>query len=1019
MEPPVETSWEENQRLKRSMNDLVSLLALPAICVGEDPVHIASTLLDVLSAMLPVDFVYARLFDTDGACPNEIVRVGQACALGMSEIGKALDHLLGETESNWPSSARMDVGVGGVFLAVARLGLEGEAGVLVVGSAKADFPSQSDQLLLSVAANQASIALQGARQARDQNRLAKELDQRVTERTSELVAANRTLMLEIEERRRTEEALRESKEALATSRHDLQLIVDTIPAFAWLTRPDGYVEFFSQHYLDYAGLSAEQSQGWGWTAIMHPDDLDELTAKWQALMIAGVPGEAEARVRRSDGTYRWFLIRANPSRDEYGKIIKWYGADTDIDERKRAEEKVIDAERELQRMIDGIPALVGAFRADGSQISSNKRGRVFTGLSSEDIANGGWRNRIHPEDVEAEENKWLECIATGEPFELEYRVQAADGTYRWHMARRIPIRDDAGKVMRWYGVSHDIDGRKQAEAFLAGEKRLLEMIASGSSLRDVLSALCTFVEEAAPDCFCDVHMFDQDSLTIAYAVAPSLPSAYSDPIAGTPLSGDLLPCGIAAVEKVQVVTEDIERDPRWYNSPVRSHVLRHGYRSVWSTPVCSKEGRVLATFCIIQRKPSSPSPHQQDLIAHATQIASIAIERSLTEAALRRTETLLSEAQRLSSTGAFSWRVDTDEIAFSEELYRIFEFDPAHPVTMNQILDRIHPDDIPSLSTHMARVRAGEGNLGYEIRIRMPDHSVKFLRTFGRVVRRQDDRLECLAAVQDVTEYRRAEEALGKARTELAHVSKVSSLGTLTASIAHEVNQPLSGIVTNASTCLRMLAANPPNIDGALETARRTIRDGNLAADVIARLRALFSKRAPIIEAVDLNEAVREVLALSSGDIRDSRVVLQSQLAEGLPHVAGDRVQLQQVIMNLLRNAADAMSEIEDRPRQVMIRTEPEANGHVRLSVQDTGTGFGPDGSHRLFEAFYTTKSDGMGIGLSISRSIIDSHCGRLWAAANDGPGVTFSFSVPEFSAALLMQDMDVAHNDKKSVGVR
>ena len=226
-------------------------------------------------------------------------------------------------------------------------------------------------------------------------------------------------------------------------------------------------------------------------------------------------------------------------------------------------------------------------------------------------------------------------------------------------------------------------------------------------------------------------------------------------------------------------------------------------------------------------------------------------------------------------------------------------------------------------------------------------------------------------------------------------MARVTSLGALTASIAHEVNQPLSGIITNASTCLRMLAADPPNVDGARETARRTIRDGNRASDVITRLRALFSKKDATTESVDLNEATREVIALSLSELQRNRVILRAELADDLPPVTGDRVQLQQVILNLLLNASDAMSGVDDRPRQLVIRTERDEGDRVRLTVQDAGVGFDPQAVDRLFEAFYTTKSDGMGIGLSVSRSIIESHHGRLWATPNDGPGATFSFSIP------------------------
>jgi len=222
----------------------------------------------------------------------------------------------------------------------------------------------------------------------------------------------------------------------------------------------------------------------------------------------------------------------------------------------------------------------------------------------------------------------------------------------------------------------------------------------------------------------------------------------------------------------------------------------------------------------------------------------------------------------------------------------------------------------------------------------------------------------------------------------------VMSLGALTASIAHEVNQPLSGIITNASTCLKMLDADFPNVDGARETAKRTIRDGRRAADVITRLRALFTNKDAATELVDLNEATREVIALSRSELERNRVVTRTELADTLPLVTADRVQLQQVIINLLRNGSDAMSEVDDRPRELLFRTEVDEGG-VRLSVRDAGTGFESQTVEQLFRAFYTTKADGMGIGLSVSRSIIENHGGRLWATPNDGPGVTFSFSIP------------------------
>ena len=226
-------------------------------------------------------------------------------------------------------------------------------------------------------------------------------------------------------------------------------------------------------------------------------------------------------------------------------------------------------------------------------------------------------------------------------------------------------------------------------------------------------------------------------------------------------------------------------------------------------------------------------------------------------------------------------------------------------------------------------------------------------------------------------------------------MGRVSTLGALTASIAHEVNQPLAGIITNASTSLLMLADDPPDIDGALDSAQRTIRDANRASEVIARLRALFKKTTTANESLDLNEATREVLALSMSELQRGQVIVRTELANDLLPVTGDRVQLQQVVLNLVLNAAEAMSAIEDRPRLLVVRTERDESDHVRLTVCDTGPGFDPQSANRLFETFYTTKRDGMGIGLSISRSIIERHQGRLWAAPSDGPGATFAFSIP------------------------
>jgi PAS domain S-box-containing protein len=372
-------------------------------------------------------------------------------------------------------------------------------------------------------------------------------------------------------------------------------------------------------------------------------------------------------------------------------------------------------------------------------------------------------------------------------------------------------------------------------------------------------------------------------------------------------------------------------------------------------------------------------------------------EQKRAERASRRSEAFLAEAQRLSLIGSFSWKIATDEITWSEQLYRIYELEVGLPVTLELIRTRVHPEDM-SLIEKMKMVNAARGGgneFEWQWRLMMPDHSIKHMHAVAHATRDQNDQLEYIAAVQDVTVRRLSEEARDKAQSELARVASAMSLGTLAASIAHELNQPLSGIVTNASTCLRMLAAESPNVNGALETARRTIRDANRGSGVIKRLRTLFSKKEPTQEQVNLNDATREVIALSLSELQRNRVVLRQELADDLPTVTADRIQLQQVILNLLRNASDAMNTVDDRPRELVIRTERDEGDHVRFSVKDAGIGLKPEAAETVFESFYTTKKDGMGIGLSVSRSIINAHQGHLWATANEGSGATFSFAIP------------------------
>jgi PAS domain S-box-containing protein len=389
-------------------------------------------------------------------------------------------------------------------------------------------------------------------------------------------------------------------------------------------------------------------------------------------------------------------------------------------------------------------------------------------------------------------------------------------------------------------------------------------------------------------------------------------------------------------------------------------------------------------------------------------VAQLGVARDIT--ARKRAEARLRESERhlrlLTETIPVMLWSATPEGAIDYCNARFLEytgFDAEQVMGPDGFTKVLHPDDVDrTIQEWLSCVRTGAS---FQVEVRKyhaADATYRWCMASARPLLDEHGRiLKWYGTVVDMHDWRQAQEELRHTQEKLAYMMRVTTMGELTASIAHEVNQPLSGIMTNAGTCLRMLAADPPDVAGACETVRRTIRDAHRASEVIARLRALFSGKELTTESMDLNEATLEVIALSMNELQRHRVMLRPELADDLPLVTANRVQLQQVILNLLRNAADAMAGVDDSPRQLLIRTERDEGDRVRLTVQDVGVGLEPHVVDKVFQAFYTTKSSGMGIGLSVSRSIIEKHGGRLWGEPNDGPGATFAFSIPRDPARM------------------
>ncbi|WJI81959.1 MULTISPECIES: PAS domain-containing protein [unclassified Mesorhizobium] len=918
----IDVLLAENNRLQRCLSDLGSVMALPSTWGGREPSLMAGQLLDLVLGMLDLDFAHLHFKDANDNTRRQVTRLSQwARSVATSEdFGAMLGPLTTAEATEW--AQRLTVGGSVLTILPVRLGALGEFGLLVTGSRREDFPRETETVLLSVAAAQATIGLQAA--------------------------------LQLDEEKRSAHA----EQAIAANERNLAQFVNTIPGLAWSARIDGSAEFFNQHYLDYVGLTVDEALGAGWVNAVHPEDLEGLIASWHAMLASRQAGEAEARLKRFDGEYRWFLFRTNPLHDEAGGVVKWFGVNIDIEDRKKAEEALRTGEWNLRQLTETIPQMLWSATPDGSIDYCNARLLDYTGFSVDEIIGGGWIKMLHADDVERARKVWLASIENGTPYQVEVRTfHAADRSYRWVLTDALPLHDDFGQILRWYGSCIDIHDRKEAESAIAASER---------TLAQIIDTIPVYVWSAGADGSTDfLNSGYLEYLGIGRDQMQDWPwSAVVHPDDRQASAGvwkDLLVSGRAG--EVQARFRRFDGEYRWF-------LFR-------ANPLRDETGAVKWFGVTIDIE-----------------------ELKRAEERLRASEWNLRHLTETIPQMLWSAKPDGAIDYCNTRLLDYAGF-TAGKITGDGWKSLVHPDDLAQAarawSTSVVTGRP------YQVEARLihaADRSFRWCLTTGLPLRDEDGRiLKWYGVCVDMHEWKEAQDELRETQAALAYITRVMTMSQLTASIAHELNQPLAGIMTNAGTALRMLTAEPPNIDGARETAKRTIRDAQRASEVISRLRALFTKRITTSEVVDLNAAAQEVVALSSNELHKRNVSLRVNFAQNLPHVIGDRVQLQQVMLNFILNGAEAMDEVMDRPRELFVSTELERTGHVRVSVKDAGGGFDPALVEKLFGPFYTTKSDGMGIGLSVSKTIVENHQGRVWAERNDGLGATFNFSVPSLIA--------------------
>jgi PAS domain S-box-containing protein len=789
---------------------------------------------------------------------------------------------------------------------------------------------------------------------------------------------------DIEDRKRAEEELKKQ------TAH-LDELFELAPHAVVLVDSEVRVMRVNQEFTRMFGYTPEEVVGRSLEDLVAPEERISEYKNNARMLSSGQKVESETIRRRKDGARITVSMTASPVLT--AGPIEGYIIYRDITARKRDEEELKKQTAHLDELFELAPHAVVLVDDAVSVIRVNKEFTRMFGYTPEEATNRPLLDLVAPEERMAEYQNNARLLSGGSKVEMETTRRRKDGV-------RLDVSMTASPVLtagpiEGYIIYRDITERKRAEALLGGEKRLLEMIAKGEPLLQTLDALCRLVEETAMGSLCSVLLVDPNGRQLRSGAAPSLPLDYTQSLDGRLIELGIGPCGNALLSKEPVIASDFRTDERWADE-YRALALSHGLRACWSTPILSLEGDALGTFALYYREPRFPTPEEYNVIEQFRDIASIAIERTQAETALRRSQAYLAEAQRLSQTGSFSWHPDVRAITWSDETYRIFEMDPGVEIDLDLIQSRIHPADRALVQQAVERATLEGKGFAFEHRLQLLDGSVKHLQIVAhRAAHPPGEPVEFVGAVMDVTQRKLSQEALDKVRLDLAQMSRVTTLGQMAAAIAHEINQPLAGIVLNGNAALRWLAGESPNLHEAREATHRIVRDGKRAGDVITRLRSLFRRDATPNERLDINEVAREVIAITRSEVQKRGATIRTRMADALPSITGDRVQLQQLVLNLINNAVEAMEEVDDRLREILISTQVAPDGGVVMAVHDNGVGLDPENKDKLFDPFYTSKRVGMGMGLAISRSIVEHHGGRLWAESNDGPGATFLFAIP------------------------
>lgn len=762
---------------------------------------------------------------------------------------------------------------------------------------------------------------------------------------------------DITARKSTEEALRRSETYLA----EAQRMTHT-GSWAWHV-PSRQTRYWSAEMFRIYGLEpGDKPPPFDFIVqSVHPDDQQSFALMVEGAIQNGREFETDYRILLKDDSVKHIHALARPVFDAAGRLVEYVGTVMDATERTLYEESLLRTKAYLAeaQKLSHTGSWAWNARTGETEYWSEETFRLLGYNPADGIPPfKTFMEGYHPKDRVKVEKLLNGAMAAGQEIEVDYRRIRPDGKIRYMRGVGHPIFDAQGNLAEYVGTVIDLTERKLQEeslnrsrAYIAEAQKLSH---TGSFGWDIASG----------------EIYWSDETFRIFEVDPATPVTLDIIVQRThPEDRTLVQQTIdrAARERADF---DFEHRLQMPGSAIKYvHVVARAYEGILDQ--LSFVGAVIDI---------TPRKHNED--------------------ALRRSEAYLAEAQRISHTGSWAWAAETQDIQYwSEETYHLLGFDPAEGLpSMEALFARIHPDDQARVLKLLQTEMGGKRDYTLDYRIVLPHGQVRNIHVVGHPSFDASGSLSgYVGTVIDITERKRAEaerERLREAQNELAHVNRITTMGELTASLAHEIKQPIAAAVTDASTCLRWLKRDAPDIAEAQEAASRAMKDARRAGAIIDRIRLLFRKEPSERALVDINKVIREMIVLLRSEAARYSIAISAELTDGLPPILAERVQLQQVFMNLILNGIDAMKE-NSKPGRLTIVSQMDSDSMILISCSDIGVGLPAERPENIFDAFFTTKSDGTGMGLAISRSIIESHGGRLWATGNNGQGATFHFTLP------------------------